>query len=100
MRVGVGLFTDLAALYFHLLHGTDITVRDTTVSELGPTNKKPQLCFYGLEQPHYTDVEIDHPVAENDITSLTIVKVLHLLSQSVSCFLIVQLIARIIVSAS
>lgn len=45
-ELGLGSFQkDLGALHFHLLHRKDTTVRDISVSELGPTNKK-QLCFY------------------------------------------------------
>ena len=43
--------------------------------------KKTQLCFYGREQLHSPDLEIEHLIAQNAITSLAIVKVLHLLSQ-------------------
>lgn len=41
--------------------------------KLRPTNTKTQLCFCALEQSHYPDLEIDHPVAGNDTTTLPIV---------------------------
>lgn len=47
------------------------------------------------EQPHYPDLEVERPAAGNDITSLTIVEVLHLYRSQLLAFWIAQLIAQV-----